>query len=146
MGRWLTLAREDEKKSQTAIRHTDRTDKTPFQPVSSVLSACQSAESEKFMHDRGTAANSVSSVLSGRPTGKPEDYSSTVATPLYDPARLQAAADRRNREAERNGLTDRFCSCGWAASTAWRVAGQEIWTCEDCGPPEDLIPPPGRRH
>jgi hypothetical protein len=55
--------------------------------------------------------------------------------PLYDPARLQAQADRRNREAASRGETDRFCSCGRLAALAWLGDdGREVWRCIECTP------------
>jgi hypothetical protein len=60
---------------------------------------------------------------------------------LPDPAQRQADASRVNKEAEDAGLTSRWCGCGQIASTAWRVAGREIWRCDDCGRPADADPP-----
>lgn len=141
MGRWLDLAREEEKKSQTVISHTDETDKTPSRPVSSVLSVRETGESEKFLTDGEIEAGRVSSVLSVRQRGKSEKISPSAETAnrrpavVYDPARLQAQADRRNREAARRWETDRFCSCGRLAALAWLDDhGREVWRCIECTP------------
>jgi hypothetical protein len=53
----------------------------------------------------------------------------------YDPARLQAQADRRNREAANRWETDRFCSCGRLAALAWLDDhGRDVWRCVECTP------------
>lgn len=42
---------------------------------------------------------------------------------------------RKNREAQRAGLTDRWCDCGAFASLAWpSVGGRDYWRCLECGP------------
>jgi len=47
----------------------------------------------------------------------------------------QADADRRNAQAVRDGLADRFCSCGALATFAWPGDnGRLVWFCQDCAP------------
>ena len=47
----------------------------------------------------------------------------------------QRAADRRNAEAVRAGLTDRYCACGALATFAWPDDdGRAAWRCLECGP------------
>lgn len=46
----------------------------------------------------------------------------------------QHDADRRNAEAMRAGVTDRFCACGALATFAFDEGGQQIWKCLECGP------------
>lgn len=54
---------------------------------------------------------------------------------LYDPARLQREADRRNSSAAREGLTDRYCRCGHLATFAWPGNdGRDVWICAECLP------------
>lgn len=63
--------------------------------------------------------------------------SGTVGTrsPIYDPARLQREADRRNAAAARDGITDRFCRCGHLAEFAWLDDdGRDVWICGKCLP------------
>jgi hypothetical protein len=53
----------------------------------------------------------------------------------YDPARLQREADRRNRKAASDGVTDRFCRCGHLATFAWPGDnGRDVWVCHECAP------------
>lgn len=55
--------------------------------------------------------------------------------PGFDPAALQAEADRRNAQARQDGITDRWCSCGRLATLAWPIGGlREAWRCDDCAP------------
>jgi hypothetical protein len=55
--------------------------------------------------------------------------------PLYDPARLQREANRRNAEAARYHSTDRFCRCGHFGTFAWfGDDGREVWRCAECAP------------
>jgi len=59
------------------------------------------------------------------------------AHPVFDPAALQAEADRRNARAVREHSTARWCACGRLASLAWPDRyGREIWRCLECGPVE----------
>lgn len=64
----------------------------------------------------------------------PSVTAKTAKTPTaFDPIALQREADRRNADASRNHLTDRFCSCGRLATFAWQDGrGQEIWRCLEC--------------
>lgn len=40
---------------------------------------------------------------------------------------------RKNRDAQRAGLTDRWCACGSLAPFAWPIGNQrEVWRCLDC--------------
>jgi len=53
----------------------------------------------------------------------------------FEPKRLQKEADAKNTDARRNGITDRFCSCGQLATFAWPDGrGREAWRCLECGP------------
>ena len=141
MGRWLALAREEEKKSQTVISPTDETDKTPSLRVSSVLSVRGIGESENSLNVEAIEAGKVSSVLSVRQRSDSEKISPRAETAnrksavVYDPARLQREADRRNAEAARSHSTDRFCRCGHLATFAWSDdAGRNVWICAECLP------------
>lgn len=54
---------------------------------------------------------------------------------VADWGRLQRAADRRNIQALRSGITDRWCTCGRLARLAWPDgARREVWRCDDCAP------------
>lgn len=66
----------------------------------------------------------------------PSTTAKTAKTiPLFDPVALQRAADRRNAEAARNHLTDRFCRCGHLAEFAWPGDdGRDVWICQECAP------------
>lgn len=58
-----------------------------------------------------------------------------VSAVVYDPARLQREADRRNAEAARSHSTDRFCRCGHLATFAWPDdTGRDVWICAECLP------------
>jgi hypothetical protein len=57
-----------------------------------------------------------------------------AAKPAYDPDRLQREANQRNAQAARDGLTDRWCACGWPATFACRQGNREAWKCRECGP------------
>lgn len=41
-------------------------------------------------------------------------------------------ADRRNAEAVREGVTDRWCACGRLATFAWDEGGRQTWKCLEC--------------
>ncbi len=78
-----------------------------------------------------------------RKTARPQDGGGlgevrplgVASATLYDPARLQREADRRNAAAARNYLTDRFCRCGRLAPFAWLGDdGREVWRCVECAP------------
>lgn len=59
----------------------------------------------------------------------------TEGAAAYDSARLQAHADRRNRDAARNNSTYRFCRCGHLAQFAWPGDdGRDQWICHECAP------------
>jgi hypothetical protein len=59
--------------------------------------------------------------------------SDEARAPLLDSEHLQREANRHNVAAMRDGLTDRFCSCGSLATFAWPDAdGREVWRCLDC--------------
>ena len=48
---------------------------------------------------------------------------------------LQRDPDRRNIQALRSGITDRWCACGRLARLAWPEANRrEVWRCDDCAP------------
>jgi hypothetical protein len=108
MGRWLALAREEEEKSELAPRHTDKTDRTPSQPVSSVLSVSEMAASENFSSSAAPAPGRVSSVLS---VGQPAE--SRISVP----------------EVHR-------CACGAVGiiATGWFLRSPEKarWYCGEC--------------
>jgi hypothetical protein len=70
MGRWLALAREEEEKSKSAPRHTDKTDETGCEGVLSVLSVREMAASENFSPSAAPAPGPVSSVLSVGQSGE----------------------------------------------------------------------------
>jgi hypothetical protein len=56
-------------------------------------------------------------------------------SPKFEPSRLQREADSKNVQAQREGVTDRWCACGLRATFAWRdVHGRETWRCLECGP------------
>jgi hypothetical protein len=45
--------------------------------------------------------------------------------------KLQREADRRNAQALRTGITDRWCACGGLARLAWlEGARREVWRCD----------------
>lgn len=49
---------------------------------------------------------------------------------------------RKNRDAQRAGLTDRWCACGSLASLAWpcgRTSFADIWRCLDCARTEGRL-------
>jgi hypothetical protein len=57
------------------------------------------------------------------------------ALSAYDPAALQREADKRNLNALREGITDRWCRCGVLAELAWPIDGRrEVWMCPGCAP------------
>jgi hypothetical protein len=65
--------------------------------------------------------------------GVAEGVSAAWPSPAFDPEALQADADDRNREAAREGRTDRFCACGRLATLAWPEGNRrEVWRCDDC--------------
>lgn len=67
--------------------------------------------------------------------GRFSGAASPVGGLLYDPARLQREADRRNAAALRAGLTDAFCRCGHLAEFTWvGDDGREVWRCHECIP------------
>lgn len=46
---------------------------------------------------------------------------------------------RKNREAQRSGLTDRWCDCGSLAPFAWPIGDRrEVWRCLACTPATDF--------
>lgn len=65
-----------------------------------------------------------------------------ILSPPSTTADLTLAADRaanfatrKNRDAQRAGLTDRWCSCGGLASLAWPIGDRrEVWRCLECRP------------
>lgn len=60
---------------------------------------------------------------------------SSTPEPIFDPARLQREADRRNAATLRARLTDRFCRCGHLAEFAWLGDdGRDVWICGECLP------------
>jgi hypothetical protein len=60
---------------------------------------------------------------------------SNALAPAFNRAALQREANRRNADAARMGLTDRWCACGARATFAWPDGlRREIWRCLDCGP------------
>jgi hypothetical protein len=62
-------------------------------------------------------------------------FSRATPIPTYDPDRLQAQVDRRNREAASNHSTDRSCRCGHLATFAWLGDdGGSVWICAECLP------------
>jgi hypothetical protein len=61
--------------------------------------------------------------------------SGTETAPMFSPAAMQREADRRNLQALRNGVTDRWCACGRLARLAWPDGNRrEVWRCDDCAP------------
>lgn len=59
----------------------------------------------------------------------------TMANLTTPPDATDNLSTRKNREALRAGLTDRWCSCGAMASLAWPIAGdREQWRCMECAP------------
>jgi len=73
-------------------------------------------------------------------SGVAEGVASALPRPLYDPAALEAEADRRNRVASKARLTDRWCSCGKLATVAvghfrpdaGNPEGVARWLCVEC--------------
>ncbi|MFO1118125.1 MAG: hypothetical protein U1E28_20855 [Beijerinckiaceae bacterium] len=60
---------------------------------------------------------------------------SKTADPATPPDSLSKMAARKNRDAQRAGLTDRWCSCGAMASLAWPIGDRrEAWRCLECSP------------
>jgi hypothetical protein len=55
-------------------------------------------------------------------------------------------AARKNHDARRAGMTDRWCDCGSLASFAWPIGDQrEVWRCLNCARAEEVAfnePPP----
>lgn len=67
-----------------------------------------------------------------RPKGKVGE-SADATHSMFDSARLQREADRRNAVAMRDGTTDRWCVCGRLATLAWPDGEwREVWRCDDC--------------
>lgn len=72
--------------------------------------------------------------------GVAEGVSEALPRPPFDPAALQADADRRNREAATAGLSDRWCACGTMATVAvgrfradkGNPEGVVRWVCSEC--------------
>lgn len=63
------------------------------------------------------------------------DRPDKVAAPAFSWAAHQREADRRNLEALRKGVTDRWCACGRLARLAWPEGSRrEVWRCDDCAP------------
>jgi hypothetical protein len=63
----------------------------------------------------------------------PLEATATIA--VYEPVALQREANRRNADAQRMGLTDRWCACGARATFAWPDGRRrDVWRCLDCGP------------
>jgi hypothetical protein len=59
----------------------------------------------------------------------------TSSSPTYSMVALKREADRRNTQAARNDLTDRWCACGRLARLAWPEDNRrEVWRCDDCAP------------
>jgi hypothetical protein len=60
---------------------------------------------------------------------------SSAPSPIFEPVALQREADRRNMEALRQAITDRWCRCGALAELAWPLDGKrEVWRCPSCAP------------
>jgi hypothetical protein len=58
-----------------------------------------------------------------------------ISVPAFDPAALQAEADRRNARALREHSTDRFCACGSLAESGYPDGrGGTVWRCWRCFP------------
>lgn len=60
---------------------------------------------------------------------------SGVIAALSPPDRNDNLSLRKNREAQRAGLTDRWCDCGSLATFAWPrrgTASRDVWRCIDC--------------
>jgi len=72
--------------------------------------------------------------------GVAEGVAATLPRQLFDRVALQADADGRNREAVREGRTDRFCACGTMATVGVGSArpdrakpeGVARWLCSGC--------------
>lgn len=72
--------------------------------------------------------------------GVAEGVAAALPSPAFDPAALQADADDRNREAAREGRTDRFCACrkmatvgvGNARADRGNPEGVARWLCSEC--------------
>ncbi len=61
--------------------------------------------------------------------------SAPITVPAFQRERLQRESDRRNADAARMGLIDRWCACGQLASYAWPDGRRrDVWRCLDCGP------------
>lgn len=111
--------------------------KTPYSSKDSAVPAWQY---------RGTANPAFGTVGQSVPLGQcaPTGTNGTLGTvgtsgtsspALYSIIALQREADRRNAQAARNGLTDRWCACGRLARLAWPEGNRrEVWRCDDCAP------------
>lgn len=123
-----------------AIARRDITSKTGVTGVAGVADvACYASKSPELRQLRPLRVKNTE-LRQDAFRGVASSVAAALTRPPFDPAALQADADKRNRAASEARLTDRWCACGTMATLAvggFRKSsgnreGVARWLCQEC--------------